>query len=242
MILLAILVLFLVLNLKVLPGAWHIRVLHGIYAQTHAPRPKNDKKKPVFKYLVTSTRATPFECDYNGHKSNSTYFSDLDINRTQLLARLFKPVLSASHYDRSKRKRHLNIALGSTCCVFRREIRPLQEVEIWSRVVSWDEKWVYLASYFVRGQSSSCSKEKVLSHKKRIPWPLASRAMSSRMEEGRCSRWKRWRTAGCCHHTMSPIGRSMKLSESRACRWEDCWPGWRDFLLFSVRTTLVRYS
>lgn len=158
MILLAILVLFLVLNLKVLPGAWHIRVLHGIYAQTHAPRPKNDKKKPVFKYLVTSTRATPFECDYNGHKSNSTYFSDLDINRTQLLARLFKPVLSASHYDRSKRKRHLNIALGSTCCVFRREIRPLQEVEIWSRVVSWDEKWVYLASYFVRGQSSSCSK------------------------------------------------------------------------------------
>lgn len=42
--------------------------------------------------------------------------------------------------------------------MFRREIRPLQEVEIWSRVVSWDEKWVCLASYFVRRQSSSCSK------------------------------------------------------------------------------------
>lgn len=151
-------VVFLFLNLKVLPGAWHVRVLWGIYGQTVAPtvrREKNSKDdtKPLFKYLTTTTRAAPLECDYNGHKSNSTYFTDLDVNRTQLLCRLFKLVLSASHYDRSKRNKHLNIALGSTCCVFRREIQPLQEVEIWSRVLSWDEKWVYLVSYFVRGKS-----------------------------------------------------------------------------------------
>ena len=154
-------VLFLLLNVKVLPGAWHVRVLHGIRTQTNAPTTRNaspggQEGNPLFKYLVTETRAAPLECDYNGHKSNSTYFSDLDVNRTQLLARLFKAVLSASHYDRSKRARHLNIALGSTCCVFRREIRPLQKCQIWSRVLTWDEKWVYIVSYFV---SSNYAKE-----------------------------------------------------------------------------------
>lgn len=149
---------FLFLNIKVLPGAWHVRVLWGIYKQTTAPtvRREIDSKKdtkPLFKYLTTTTRAAFLECDYNGHKSNSTYFTDLDINRTQLLCRLFKLVLSASHYDRTKRNKHLKIALGSTCCVFRKEIQPLQEVDIWSRVLSWDEKWVYLVSYFVRGES-----------------------------------------------------------------------------------------
>ena len=147
-------VLFLLLNVKVLPGAWHVRVLHGIRTQTNAPTtrkasPSSKEGRPLFEYLVTETRAAPLECDYNGHKSNSTYFSDLDINRTQLLARLFQAVLSAAHYDRSKRARHLNIALGSACCVFRREIRPLQKCQIWSRVLSWDEKWVYIVSYFV---------------------------------------------------------------------------------------------
>lgn len=151
-------VVFVLFNFKVLPGAWHVRVLWGIYRQTIAStvhREKNSKNnaKPLFKYLTTKTRAAPLECDYNGHKSNSTYFTDLDVNRTQLLCRLFKLVLSASHYDRSKLNKHFNIALGSTCCGFRKEIQPLQEVEIWSRVLSWDEKWVYVVSYFVRGGS-----------------------------------------------------------------------------------------
>lgn len=151
---------FVLLNLKALPGAWHLRILHGIHMQTHAPAITEDqnnhenndtktKRTPLFKYLITSTRTAPLECDYNGHKSNSTYFSDLDVNRTQLLARLFRAVLSASHYDRTKRSHHLNIALGSTCVIFRREIGPLQKCDTWSRVLGWDGKWVYIVSYFV---------------------------------------------------------------------------------------------
>lgn len=157
--------LFLLANLKVLPGVWHLRILHGIYTQTHAPAiststsssasSAHGSKSPVFQYMVTTTRAAPLECDYNGHKSNSTYFSDLDVNRTQLLARLFRPVLSASHYHRSKRARHLNIALGSTGIGFRRQIRPLQECAIWSRVLAWDKKWIYVVSYFIDSPSSS---------------------------------------------------------------------------------------
>lgn len=40
--------------------------------------------------------------------------------------------------------------LGGTTCTFKREIKPLAEVEIWTRILTWDEKWVYLVSWFVK--------------------------------------------------------------------------------------------
>lgn len=41
--------------------------------------------------------------------------------------------------------------LGGTTCVFKREIKPFKKVRIWTRVLSWDGKWVYLVSHFVEG-------------------------------------------------------------------------------------------
>lgn len=40
--------------------------------------------------------------------------------------------------------------LGGTTCTFKKEIPPLAKVEIWTRVLSWDEKWIYLISHFVK--------------------------------------------------------------------------------------------
>ena len=40
--------------------------------------------------------------------------------------------------------------LGGVSCTFRREIKPYQEYEIWSRVLCWDRKWVYIVSHFVK--------------------------------------------------------------------------------------------
>lgn len=39
--------------------------------------------------------------------------------------------------------------LSGVQCVFRREIKPYQPYEVWSRVFSWDNKWIYLVSHFV---------------------------------------------------------------------------------------------
>lgn len=33
--------------------------------------------------------------------------------------------------------------------MFRKEILPYQGYEVWSRVMSWDEKWLYIVSHFV---------------------------------------------------------------------------------------------
>lgn len=39
--------------------------------------------------------------------------------------------------------------LGGVTCHFKREIKPHQAFEIWTRVLCWDRKWLYLVSHFV---------------------------------------------------------------------------------------------
>lgn len=42
------------------------------------------------------------------------------------------------------------IALGAVSCSFRKELKPYEKYEIWTRVLSWDQKWLYLVTHFVR--------------------------------------------------------------------------------------------
>ena len=42
------------------------------------------------------------------------------------------------------------VALGGVAVNFRREIKPLQKVECWTRVLGWDGKWLYVVGHFVR--------------------------------------------------------------------------------------------
>ncbi|RAL06935.1 acyl-CoA thioesterase [Aspergillus homomorphus CBS 101889] len=151
--------LFLFSNVKGLPGVWHYRLFKGlvtelVWKRSRQPAPLIDSQgRPrLYSYLVTECANPIIECDYNLHKSNSTFFSDLDINRTQLMMAHFKHVLSASCMPRTGggRKKPLLMAMGGVSCLFHREVKPLQRYEIWSRVLAWDEKWVYVVSYFVK--------------------------------------------------------------------------------------------
>ncbi|KAI9826785.1 MAG: hypothetical protein M1819_007256 [Sarea resinae] len=161
--------LFLLSNIKILPGVWHYRLFKALFTQfiLHASSPtatsRTHENTPpsLFRPLVTASHVPLAECDYNLHKSNSTFFTDLDINRTQLLARLFKSVLGKR---RPRSRRHgtegkttegntgsgkVGLALGSVMCTFRRQIRPFQRYDICSRVLTWDDKWLYVVSHFV---------------------------------------------------------------------------------------------
>lgn len=44
----------------------------------------------------------------------------------------------------------LNIALGGVACFFQKEIKPYERYEMWTRVLSWDKKWVYTVTHFVK--------------------------------------------------------------------------------------------
>jgi hypothetical protein len=94
--------------------------------------------------------------DYNLHKSNSTYFTDLDISRMHLVVCIMRRGLHKVHYKTAKplmgenTKGRFNIVFGGVQCSFRREIRPGQSYEVWTRILAWDNKWLYLVSHIVK--------------------------------------------------------------------------------------------
>lgn len=42
------------------------------------------------------------------------------------------------------------IMLGAVECSFKREILPYEAYEMWSRVLAWDRKWLYVVTHFVK--------------------------------------------------------------------------------------------
>ncbi|GKZ29634.1 hypothetical protein AbraIFM66950_005788 [Aspergillus brasiliensis] len=178
------------LNLKNLPFSWHIRLLTHLLlnlrrSPTSPPFPTcppdlttttTTKSKirthPIFHPHTLTTRTSLWETDYNFHKSNSTYFSDLDISRTAIVTRVYTPGLALVNTELDHELQNgtdanakvnvgkkVYVALGSTYTSFKREILPLQKYRVMSRVVGWDRKWVYVLSAFVSIPSASSKKK-----------------------------------------------------------------------------------
>lgn len=42
------------------------------------------------------------------------------------------------------------LALGAVSCTFKREVKPYEKYEMWTRVLAWDNKWIYIITHFVR--------------------------------------------------------------------------------------------
>ena len=101
--------------------------------------------------MIISSRSGILECDYNIHKSNSTYFSDFDIGRLELLVNLFTPGTERTRKELAKEgSESFGIMLGGVSCNFRKEIKPYESFEVWTRVLCWDRKWVYIIGHFVK--------------------------------------------------------------------------------------------
>ena len=132
------------------------RFFQAAFLHTFRPRPipqptSATEPFPLFLPVITSTRAPVLECDFNIHKSNSTYFTDLDVSRTHLVGLLCAPGLSGYHERRRKQgEKRLLIALGGVACFFQKEIKPYEAYEMWTRVLCWDHKWVYIVTHFVK--------------------------------------------------------------------------------------------
>jgi hypothetical protein len=116
-----------------------------------------DSKTPtVFLPSITSTYAPLFECDYNLHKSNSTYFTDLDASRSYLLSALcYDGLVTVDRELAAEGKKGILAAIiGSVTTSFKKEIRIFQEYEVWSRILTWDRKWLYIVTHFVQKGSA----------------------------------------------------------------------------------------
>ena len=89
-------------------------------------------------------RTLPFDCDINGHLTNSRYLSFMDLGRTyyvgqlKMIGKLFKkkwmPVVASSEIT------------------FIRQVKPLQKVTLMTQLLTWDEKYQYFYQRFSTNQ------------------------------------------------------------------------------------------
>lgn len=109
----------------------------------------------VFRAIPYHTYCSPLELDMFFHKSNSTYFVDLDIARTKFLCQMFQK-LFLDFYDNTTgdfKSKSINnfpyIPVAEVQCTFRKEIKVFQKFSIYSSVLAWDDKWIYILSKVV---------------------------------------------------------------------------------------------
>jgi len=139
-----------------------VALLKHIIFSTHSFSQDREagRKGPValFQPLISVSHSPMYECDWNIHKTNSTYFSDLDLSRHSLIACLFREglikivstpsaVLDPSGVPANGPRL---LRLQSVQCSFRREIPPYKAYEMWSRILCWDRKWIYVITHFVK--------------------------------------------------------------------------------------------
>ncbi|QSZ33174.1 hypothetical protein DSL72_002760 [Monilinia vaccinii-corymbosi] len=150
--------LFLILaigNLKSLPLMWHLRLVNAFRFCLRSQRPKvKSGPKQIFQPLITESHAPLMEIDINFHKTNSSYFSDVDVARTHLCCTLFtegiEKLRGGTAAITGSKEPPFGIALGAVNCNFKKELKPYESYELWTRVLTWDEKWIYLVTHFVR--------------------------------------------------------------------------------------------
>lgn len=131
--------------------------------------------------MVHSSRNILLDCDYNLHKSNSTYFQDSDISRLNLLVYLVGRGMRRAGAELGST---VSIMLGGVSCNFKREIKPYQAFEVWTRILCWDHKWIYTISHFVKKDSVRPTGYTLQ------PWKKGKPARSGQKSEGGTSNVK----------------------------------------------------
>lgn len=86
--------------------------------------------------LVSRFRVLPHDIDVNLHLNNGRYLQLMDVNRLEWLLRTrVLPIILKNGWKP---------ILGSTAIQFRRELRIWETGVISTRLVGWDDRWVYL--------------------------------------------------------------------------------------------------
>ena len=92
---------------------------------------------------VVRYRVWPNDLDTNFHMNNGRYMTLMDLGRLDLLLRngSIRHLLGRRWYP----------VLASCLIRFRRPLNLFQRFEIRTRIVAWDEKWIYLEQRMLRG-------------------------------------------------------------------------------------------
>lgn len=111
------------------------------------------RRQRILQVHRVTSRAPFLELDFFMHKSNSTYPSDLDYARGYILSRIFGPSLGASAWTVWARAFRADLPmpyLAGVAFSFRKGILGYSRYSIVTRILDWDDKWIWLVSYFTR--------------------------------------------------------------------------------------------
>ncbi len=109
----------------------YIRVLIVLVASFFKPR-ITDLLTPVRLRL----RVLPNDLDFHGHMNNGRYLTVMDLGRFDL-------ILRSGLFAMSLRQKSVP-TLAAVKVRYRIPLRPFQPFDIETRIVCWDEKWIYM--------------------------------------------------------------------------------------------------
>jgi acyl-CoA thioesterase FadM len=97
--------------------------------------------KGVLDPSIIRLRVLPNDLDFNMHMNNGRYLTMMDLGRFDLILRngLMKLML---------KKKSVPI-LGAAKIRYRLPLMPFQPYDLETRVVAWDEKWVFMEQRFI---------------------------------------------------------------------------------------------
>lgn len=147
---------FIISNLKIMPLAFHLRFYYYVFKNFYLF--KNRKRRSIFDKTTLTTFTPMMEMDFNFHKSNSTYFSDSDISRTDLLTlqlRNFYLNFSDPDAPKMRRSEFIYSPLGSNQMIYRKEIPGYTLYNVESRIIGWTSKWLYVLTAFKNRKNGS---------------------------------------------------------------------------------------
>ncbi|CCH59095.1 hypothetical protein TBLA_0B02530 [Henningerozyma blattae CBS 6284] len=146
-------IVYLISSYKTLPGAYFIRFYYHVCRLLFKPyftgketlniETLQKSKYGCFAHSKYSTYASPWECDLYFHKNNSTYFSELDISRGELMLSIFQKLFLKS-------KKWPYVPVANVFTNFLKEISPFERYNVTSQILCWDEKWIYVLSKFTK--------------------------------------------------------------------------------------------
>lgn len=144
--------LFALTSYKYLPGSYTLRFGYISIKYLYF---KNIKKSSNLLSIPLTRKSycAPLECDFFGlHKNNSTYFTELDLARTET-------VLNSLHtYFRNKILNNENYAFVPLATItnhFLKEIKPFQNYSIESKIVAFNDNSLLIMSLFLISNSSN---------------------------------------------------------------------------------------
>ncbi|TDL14763.1 hypothetical protein BD410DRAFT_733639 [Rickenella mellea] len=161
--------LILLVNARNLPFIWHVRVFRPalylrlkwyslVFSSRATKRAWLESLAPVGKspfevQTSSKTWASPDDCDFNWHLSNSSYAKNLDSARLKYALATLSPFFRDGGW----------VALGATHFDFIKEIPMFAEYEIRLHFVGWDQKWAYLIAQFVTTRKQKDGRPKTTS-------------------------------------------------------------------------------